>query len=207
MAFTLQVKADHPYLIKERGLLPETIAHFGLGWCPRGTMAGRIAIPVHNEKGELVAYAGRALKETEDEPKYKFPVGFEKAHVLYNLHRAMETYPKFGYLVLVEGFFSVFRLYEAGFPNVIALMGRSLAEPDTKHPGTPPAQEELLLQSLGPQGKVVLLFDGDEPGKDCTRKVAVRLSSKLFLKIARLPIGEKYQPDMLSDEEISALLG
>ena len=204
--FTLQLKSDHPYLLKERGLKPETIEHFGLGWCARGSMAGRVAVPIHNERGELVAYAGRALKEGE-EPRYKFPSGFEKAHVLYNLHSALPAVEERGFLVLVEGFFGAFRLHEAGFPNVAALMGRSLSEPDPKHPEHPPYQEELLLQALGPQGRLVLLFDGDDAGRDCTRKVASRLVDKLFLKIARLPVNGKKQPDLLSDEEIRALLG
>jgi DNA primase len=48
--------ASHPYMI-ERGFTPETVAHFGLGYCAKGIMASRIPIPIHNERGELVAYA------------------------------------------------------------------------------------------------------------------------------------------------------
>ena len=58
LTFELQVDADHGYL-KDRDLAPETIAHFGIGYCNRGLMKDRIAIPIHNEQGELVAYAGR----------------------------------------------------------------------------------------------------------------------------------------------------
>ncbi len=44
------------------------IKHFGLGSASRGLMKGRIAIPIHNENGELVAYAG-----LEESPKWVTP--------------------------------------------------------------------------------------------------------------------------------------
>ena len=59
LSFTLQnLDPTHPYLA-ERGLNAETIAEFGLGFCPKGILAGRIAIPIHNAAGELIANAGR----------------------------------------------------------------------------------------------------------------------------------------------------
>ncbi len=53
---------EHPYL-RERGFTPETIAHFELGYAGRGLMQGRIAIPLRNQKGELIGYAGRLVDE------------------------------------------------------------------------------------------------------------------------------------------------
>jgi len=53
-----------------------------------GLMQGRIVIPLHNEQGELVGYAGRWPGEPpEGEPKYKFPPKFHKSAVLFNLRR------------------------------------------------------------------------------------------------------------------------
>ncbi len=43
--------SKHPYL-NGRGLDQKTIAIFGLGYCNRGLMQGRIVIPLHNEQGE-----------------------------------------------------------------------------------------------------------------------------------------------------------
>ncbi|MGA3351130.1 MAG: CHC2 zinc finger domain-containing protein [Candidatus Sulfotelmatobacter sp.] len=65
--------AKHPYLA-ERGFTSQTIDHFGLGYCSRGLLKGRIAIPIHNEKGQLVGYAGPLVDESElseENPKYK----------------------------------------------------------------------------------------------------------------------------------------
>ena len=48
-------------------------------------MSGRVVKGIHNEKGELAAYAGRSIDGSE--PKYKLPAGFRKSQVLYNLER------------------------------------------------------------------------------------------------------------------------
>ena len=40
-------------------------------------MSGRVVIPIHNERGELVAYAGRSIDDSE--PRYKLPRGFHKS--------------------------------------------------------------------------------------------------------------------------------
>jgi DNA primase len=66
---------DHPYLI-DRGFSPETIQRFGLGYCGKGLMRGRIAIPLHNSQGRLVGYAGRLVDDEavdDEHPKYRFP--------------------------------------------------------------------------------------------------------------------------------------
>lgn len=94
----------HAYLA-ERKLSEVAIAEFGLGYCGKGSMRGRIVIPIHNADGQLVAYAGRWPGEPpEDTPKYKFPVGFRKAQELFNLHRAPRE-PQKEPLIIVEGFF------------------------------------------------------------------------------------------------------
>jgi DNA primase len=92
---------SHPYLA-ERGIDPETAEYFGVGFFSgKGSMSGRIVIPIENEAGELVAYAGRAIDGSE--PKYKLPAGFKRSQVLYNLARALEE-DSTGAVVLVEGF-------------------------------------------------------------------------------------------------------
>ena len=71
--------------------MPELVELFGLGFCAKGSMAGRVCVPIENAEGELVAYAGRwtgsdaELPEGQD--KYQLPKGFHKGLELYNLHR------------------------------------------------------------------------------------------------------------------------
>ena len=58
--FALQhLDPAHPYLA-ERGLSAETIAGSGIGCCQKGSMTGRIVVPIHNAEGQLVACAGPA---------------------------------------------------------------------------------------------------------------------------------------------------
>jgi len=198
LAFMLKgLDAGHPYL-KDRGLKRETIDDFCLGYCSRGVMKNRIAIPVHNERGELVAYAGRWPGDDgwpEGEEKYKLPAGFKKSHVLFNLHRAKEKVMDNG-LILTEGFFDCIWLHQLGYLNVVALMGSSMSE----------RQRDLLVGTLGGKGKVALLLDNDEAGRKCEAKCLDELSNHLFVKKVRLP-ADCNQPDNLTEPELHQLLG
>jgi len=178
----LNLKPDHPHLVGERGLALATIREFGVGYCARGILKGCIAIPVHDEDGMRVAYAGRRLRppEIREYGKYKFPKGFRKELVLYNLHRAKAHAATHG-LILVEGFFNVLKLHEAGFPNVVAVMGSDLSE----------AQAALLDGVCS----VTLLFDGDPAGRAGATRARERLQGKVPVRFVNLPDG--YDPEDL----------
>ena len=186
---------EHEYFI-ERELYPALIEHFGLGFFPqnaKGMMRNRLVIPIHNEKGELLAYAGRWVGLEEDLPegeeKYKLPKDFHKLHVLYNLNRVKGR----RHLVVVEGFFSVFRLHALGVPAV-ALMGRVLSEEHIR-----------LLRESGAK-YLTFLLDGDEAGRSATLPIMERLASEAFrVKFALLPEGE--QPDTVDPEYLRELFG
>ena len=94
LGFQLRVNAEHEYGAK-RGLTAETIAEFGAGMCiSKGTFAGRYVVPLHDEQGQLVGYAGRSLDDSE--PRYLFPAGkkgFRKSRLLFNLHRLLAKEP------------------------------------------------------------------------------------------------------------------
>jgi DNA primase len=115
LTFTLQgIEHKHPYL-ESRGVDEVMTRTFGIGYFPgRGSMSGRIVFPIHNEKGELVAYAGRAIDESE--PRYKFPPGFHKSLELYNLHRAIGAGNTRRRVVLVEGSFDCLRVERRRVP-------------------------------------------------------------------------------------------
>lgn len=178
LRLSLHLRREHPYL-ESRGIGQEAVEEFGLGYCPRGILAGRIAIPIHNGKGELVAYVGRHPKGNA--PKYKFPSGFHKSLELYNLHRASQHARAHG-LILVEGFFDAINLWQLGVPNAVALMGTELSA----------AQEDLLMRHTD---RVVLMLDGDEAGRAATEQLLPRLARRLFVKDVQLPEG--VQPDGL----------
>ena len=184
----------HPYLTL-RGLMSETIATFGIGYCTKGLMAGRIAIPIHNSAGQLVAYTGRwPGNPPEDKPKYLFPRGLRKSRELFNYHRAVAAEPQ-RVLVVVEGFFDCMKVWQAGFQRVVAIMGSSLSD----------AQEDLLVTSVGSGGQVILMFDEDGAGRAGREKAAARLVRRVKVEVVELE-AEGTQPDHLPAREIVALL-
>lgn len=122
LGFTIMLDPKHPYLT-ERGLTPALIEEFGLGYSrSRIHMSGRVCIPIHSVEGNLVAYAGRwaSADIPEGTPKYLLPRGFKKSEVLFNLHRVASA----DHVVLVEGYWSVFRLHALGIPAVALIVNR-----------------------------------------------------------------------------------
>lgn len=186
-----KLEREHPYLA-ERGLTLETIVDFGVGFCAKGMMAERIAIPIHNPEGNVVAYAGRFPGEpAEDTPKYKLPQGFRKSLELFNIDRAGKE-P--GPLVIVEGFFGCMKLHQFGCRKVVALMGSTLSA----------AQEELIRKHTDHNSQVIVILDEDEAGRAGREDIAVRLARFVFVKVHTFD-QDGQQPENLSAEEVSAL--
>jgi DNA primase len=189
LAFALKLDPDHPYLA-ERGVSAELVAEFGLGHCTRGSMAGRICIPIHNEHGELVAYAGRWPGDEgfpEGEDRYKLPAKFQKSRVLFNLHRVAAG----AHIVLVEGYWSTIRLHALHVP-VAGLMGWSVS------------LEQIALLLARGITRVTLLLDGDETGRLGRERVLPVLCSSFFVRAPLLPAGEK--PDTLPEQQLRELV-
>ncbi|MBI5934746.1 MAG: toprim domain-containing protein [Chloroflexi bacterium] len=198
-----RLDAEHAYL-RERGLTPETIAHFGLGYCSRGMMTGRVVIPLHDQTGQLIGYAGRLVDESavsDENPKYKLPGNrrkddvvheFRKSAFVYNGHRLAGPLAD---LIVVEGFFGAMWLYQCGYANVVALMGSSCSE----------RQGEVLVDLLLPDGRLWVMSDGDDAGEKCGLSVLAAVAPHRFVRWARLETGQ--QPDNLSMEALAAVLG
>ena len=177
----------HPYL-RQRGIDPATAVEFGVGfYAGPGLMSGRIVIPIRNEGGEIVAYAGRALEGRR--PKYKLPVGFRKAREVFNLHRAAATGNPT--VIVVEGYFDCLRVHQAGFPCVVALMGSSLS----------PQQERVLVERFE---RVVLMLDGDTAGRTASQAIRTELAERCRVVQVQVPDGA--QPDQLSPTAMESLL-
>src|SRR5215467_12770786 len=106
--FTLTgIDCSHPYLAR-RGITEKTALEFGAGfYAGPGLMHGRLVIPIHNADGELIAYCGRSVDQTE--PRYRLPSGFAKSEILFNMHRAAAGLENF--VVLVEGFFDCMKVH------------------------------------------------------------------------------------------------
>jgi Toprim domain-containing protein/DNA primase-like protein/CHC2-type zinc finger protein len=181
---------SHPYLAG-RGVTKETAFFFGVGgFSGKGSMSGRVVIPIHNELGEFVAYAGRAV--SDEKPKYKLPAKFKKSLELFNLHRAIEaSNGPLQSVIVVEGFFDAMRVYVSGYRRVVALMGSSLSE----------AQEELLIKHFQ---RLIVMLDGDSAGRRASDQMLLRLGRRVWVRAIELI--ENQQPDQLATAEIQNLL-
>jgi DNA primase len=188
LKFTLRpVDSGHVYL-RDRGIDVRTAAHFGVGYyASPGLLQGRVVIPIHNEHGQLLAYAGRSIDGAG--PKYKLPTDFAKSRVLFNLHRVIAHRQQT--IVVVEGFFDCLKVHQAGMPGVVALMGCSLSE----------HQETLLVESFR---NVALMLDADSAGVQGSAVIADRLGRRCRVEIVDLAPGQ--QPDRLSTPEIHRAL-
>ncbi len=92
LTFELKLEPEHPWFAQV-GLTPETVRKFGLGFCARGMMGGRIAFPIRNAKGELVGYAGRWPGEVppDGQPLWRYPKGLDLDHLVYPAERLAEA--------------------------------------------------------------------------------------------------------------------
>jgi len=189
-----KLERSHPYLA-ERGLTLETIVDFGVGFCAKGMMAERIAIPIHNVKGEVVAYAGRWPGEpAEGVSKYKLPQGFRKSQELFNIDRAIKE-PADKPLVIVEGFFDAMKLHQHGCRKVVALMGSTLSA----------AQEELIRLHTDRHSQVIVMLDENEAGRAGRDDIACRLSKACFVRVHEFERPDM-EPEHLSAEELTGIL-
>lgn len=164
------------YSIKEMEAL-------GLSLNNKDLFINRIMFPLFDLSGKVVGFSGRIYNSKSDS-KYvntKETVIFTKGEILYNYHNAKESVRKEKYLIVVEGFMDVIRLYISGIYNVIALMGTSLTK-----------QQLSLIKKLS--HKVYLSLDGDNPGKSANYNVGLMLEKeKIDLKVIEL--NNDYDPD------------
>jgi DNA primase len=185
--FALHLDPVHPYLA-ERGIDRATSSYFGVGYF-RGTglMRGRIAIPIRDHEGRLVAYCGRAIDGAS--PRYRFPAGFQKSQVLFNHYRARTVGDD--QVIVVEGFFDCMRVHQAGFGCVVALMGARLSA----------AQMALLTDRYR---RIILMLDGDPTGRGAMTQIASDLAP--VSPVTEVLLAPGVQPDQMTCDQIRQIL-
>lgn len=143
----------------------------------RDFLHDRLTIPIHDARGRLVAFGGRAFGDAK--PKYlntrETPL-FNKGSVLFGFHRAKGQL-KEGALV-VEGYFDVLQLHQQGIQAAMAPLGTALTE--------------AHLQQISRFTKrLVLCFDGDEAGLRAMEKgLRLALPQGFDVRLLLLPQGE-----------------
>jgi len=185
------LRCDHPELIR-RGISSATCRYLGCGFLPPRTNGGsssplqsRLVFQIrgikengHGLEAVILSHAGRALapeQENADGKYWSYP--FRKGLEIYNQDHllldpeAVRQLKTFG-LILVEGFFDVAKLVEAGCRNVAALMGA--------HITVEQIERLAWIRSRVDLPRIVLFLDRDEAGRNGACQASERLRRHNF---------------------------
>lgn len=165
---------------KDRVIEAAGLARRGRGGRFYDLFRSRVLFPIHNLRGDPVGFGGRALGTAT--PKYlNSPDSrlYQKAQLLYSLHRAKGAIARSGQAVIVEGYFDVIACHQAGVDTAVATCGTALGE----------GHFDLLRRFAD---RIVMAFDSDEAGSGAALKgglleTPVRLD--LDLRVAEMPGG------------------
>ena len=160
---------------------------------------GRLMIPIRAPDGRVVAFGGRLLVGDQG-PKYlnsKESRLYNKSETLYGLDRAKDEVRRRKSAVLVEGYFDVIGLHQAGVTHAVALCSTALTGGHLQQ-----------LQRIEAR-ELVLLLDGDDAGRKAVERLApALLAAGASTRVALLPEGE--DPDTFARgrgaEAVRALL-
>jgi DNA primase len=151
----------------------------------------RLLFPLIDLRGRVCGFGGRILPSVEKRPsEMKLPKYlnsaesdlFQKSRFLYGLYQAKLAIREEEVAIVVEGYFDVISLHQAGIQNVVAPCGTSLTDEHLK-----------MLSRLAK--KIIVFFDQDEAGINATQK-----SMEMALKSGVLLYGIEFQSTLDPDE-------
>lgn len=149
----------------------------------------RLMVPIQNDRADVVAFGGRALKKG-DEPKYlNSPeyVLYNKSGTLYNLNRAKKFIRERDFVVFVEGYFDVMASFQAGVENVVATCGTALTE------------DQLKIVKRYTKN-IVFAFDSDNAGQQALLR-AVKIGQTMPLNLFVVTINTKDAAELIKEDE------
>jgi hypothetical protein len=169
-----------PELLKQSGLFSNSLYPL---------LQNRITIPLRDERGKIVAFAGRAISD-EQKPKFintRNTALFQKRAFLAFSYEALQRLPKHKLLYVVEGYFDATHFLINDIPAV-CVMSTNLT-----------LAQATLLKKLHAQhrkffkdAEIVLLFDSDPAGIEATATNIAMLTTLVppsILRVQVLPQG------------------
>lgn len=166
------------------------------GEAPYDRFRDRVMIPIHDHRGRVIAFGGRAIRK-EVIPKYlnspETPL-FIKGQTVFNFHRARQTAFEKDDVIIVEGYLDAVAIYQAGIKNVVASLGTALTE----------AQINSLWQLAS---SPTICFDGDRAGRDAaykaTHKILPLLRPEKSFRFAFM-VGAKDPDELIKSSGLAA---
>lgn len=142
----------------------------------------RIVFPIAGVSSRIVGFGGRVMDDSL--PKYlnsPETAVFNKRRSLYGLESARSCCRETGTVYVVEGYFDVLALSQAGISNVVATLGTALS-----------AEHVRMLK--GYVREIVLVYDSDQAGiRAALKSVETFRKENMDAKILVLPEG--HDPD------------
>lgn len=182
------------YLQNIRYLNYDTIKYFDLRYNVKKKC---ISIPLHNEEGKSVGIIYRSIN-SNSEIRYWCKTRTEKGKHLYNLNR-VNNLKNIDSIILVEGFFQTFWLYQSGYLNVVSSMGV------LRDTGITNEQKKLLIKKAKEGIKIMISFDGDETGYKASDVLEDYLI-KHKISVKNIHCLEGKQPDELDKKTLDEVL-
>lgn len=147
----------------------------------RDRFVDRVLFPIKDASGRVIAFSGRILKKSPNEPKYlNSPETklFNKRSVLFNFDLARGPIRQQKSVVLFEGFMDVIAAYRSGIQNGVASMGTSLTD-----------EQIYMLERV--TDTLYVCYDSDMPGQRATDRALKLLggNSRLNLGVIQMPDG------------------
>lgn len=194
--------------MKSRGFTDETLDYFKVGYSAKNNM---VTVPMHDPEGMPIGLIGRTPSYTDK--RFKNSVNLPKSKTAWNLHRAKKCGDT---VIICEASYDAMRIHQAGYPNVIALLGGHITD----------FHIALINRYFS---KVIIMTDfdkriyrpncracdykpcqGHRPGRDLGRSIASKLPGKKIMWAAYddtcvFPHDAKDASDM-TDEEIRQCL-
>jgi DNA primase len=173
--------------LKSRSINEDSMNHFGLGY---STSMNMVITPVHSPDGTPIGLVGRSIEGKS----FKNSTNLPKSKTLFNVHRAKKIGEN---VIVVESNFDAIRIHQAGFPNVVAVLGGILST----------EQQKLLNRYFN---KITVMTDADLAGRELGLSIANRLKNKDLLW-ASYEYGKIYPHDAkdagdMTDEEIKTCI-
>ncbi|HEY3428212.1 MAG TPA: DNA primase [Acidimicrobiia bacterium] len=166
--------------VKDSTMMGAGLAKRGRGGKLFDVFRNRLLFPIHDLRGDPVGFGGRTLSERG--PKYLNSADsriYQKSRLLYGLNRAKGEIARTQEAVVVEGYFDVIAVNQAGINTAVATCGTALGEDHF----------DLLRRFTD---RVVLVFDSDQAGAGAAiRGDSLRTPVDLDfdLRVADLPGG------------------
>lgn len=198
--------------MRGRGLTDETLKYFQVGYSPPRILPApyksrpeMVVVPMHDVKGNPVGVVGRSIEGKI----FKNSKNLPKSQTAWNIHRAKREGET---VIICESTFDAMRIHQAGYPNVVALLGGH-------------ASPEILEQLNRHFSRIVIMSDfdkkrfppncrrchglpkckGHRDGRDLGREIVRGLPNKKIMWAAYddtcvYPHGAKDASDMTDDE-------